>query len=523
LASPPLFQAFIPEAAAQATPVAGGRLTWAYVLRPPSLDPNVWSGGNDTVVMRQIFDPLIWSPRPGEFAPGLASAWTISLDGRVYRFELRRDVTFHDGTPFTAEAVKLTFDRIADPVTRSLLTGAIGPFESATVIDPHTVEIRLHRPWGTFLSNLSSVALSPGSPEAIRRLGAGFAQAPVGTGPFMFERWVGNDLHLRRNPSYRWAPQAIAHAGPAHLEELVIREVPEATTRMNALRTGEVNFTHFPVLSQVETLERAGFGVARMPQPGFSWSFPMNITRSPTDDVRVRHAILHAISREQIVRTVLFGQMQVAQGPLTAATFGFDPSIANMYPFNQQRAAALLDEAGWRLPAGGRVRQRNGAPLRLEMIMFDVGTNKAVTELAQAMLQQIGFDAQLSVTNYPAFAARVTAADYNLAQMRWSALDPDQVIPTMFSSGQVTGGGQFNRTRIANESLDARIAEGGASTDPALRRRLYAEIQREAMQQGWIAPIYDDTWFWLRQQQIQGLQYDLEGRPLFYKAWVGRA
>lgn len=508
------------HAAAQGTAAGGNRLVWAFLSRSQSLDPNVWSGGTDTVVMRQIFDPLVWSPRPGEFAPGLARSWTISPDGLVYRLELRTDVRFHDGTPFTAEAVKLTFDRIADPATRSLLTGAIGPFESATIVGTHAIEIRLRRPWGPFLTNLSSVALSPGSPEAIRRLGAGFAQAPVGTGPFIFERWVGNDAHLRRNPDYTWAPEAISHGGPAHLETIVVREVPEAATRMNALRTGEVNFTHFPVLSQLASIEQAGFTVTRAPQPGFAWSFPMNVTRAPTDDIRVRHAIMHAINREQIVRAVLFGNMPVGHGPLTHNTFGYDPAVQNMYPFSQQRAGQLLDEAGWRLPAGGRVRQRDGQPLRIEMIMFDTGTNKQVSELAQAMLQQVGFDAQLAVTNYPAFAARVTAADYHLAQMRWSALDPDQVIPTMFSSGQITGGGQFNRTRIADPALDAQIAEAGASTDPAVRRRLYSAIQMRAMREGWVAPIYDDSWFWLHQRHVQGLRYDLEGRPLFYTARI---
>jgi ABC-type transport system substrate-binding protein len=92
----------------------------------------------------------------------------------------------------------------------------------------------------------------------------------------------------------------------ANLDEIVVREVPEASTRLNALRTGEVNFTHFPVLSQVDNLKRAGIQMVRVPQPGFSRSFPMNVQRPPTDDVRVRRAIIHALNRDQIVRSVLF-------------------------------------------------------------------------------------------------------------------------------------------------------------------------------------------------------------------------
>jgi peptide/nickel transport system substrate-binding protein len=466
--------------------------------------------------MRQIFDPLVWSPQPGEYIPGLATSWTISPDGRTYTFELRKDVKFHDGTPFTAEAVKGTFERIADPASKSLLTGAIGPFESAEVVDTHKVTIRLKRPWAAFLANVSAVALSPTPPEAVKRLGTGFAQNPVGTGPFMFDRWVGNDLYLKRNPDYNWAPAMMNHQGPAYLDEIVVREVPEASTRVNSLRTGEVNFTHFPVLSQVEALERAGFQVTRVPQPGFSWSFPMNVQRAPTDDQRVRQAVIHSLNRDQIVRSVLFNQFKVAHGPLTAATFGYDPAVQNMYPYSLQKAGELLDAAGWKLPPGGKVREKNGEKLKLEIIMFESANNKSVSELAQAMLAQAGFDVTLSVTNYPAFASRVTAADYNLSQMRWSALDPDQVIPTMFSSGQISGGGQFNRTRIALPALDEKIAEAGASTDPAARKRLYSEIQVQVMKEAWIAPVYDDTWFWMYPAKVQGLKMDPEGRPLFY-------
>lgn len=500
----------------------GGRLVWAYLQRAQSLDPNIWSGGSDTVIMRQIFDPLVWSPRPGEYVPGLAASWAISPDGKSYTFTLRKDVKFHDGSPFTAEAVKATFERIANPDNKSLLRGAIGPFVSAEVRDPHTVVINLSAPWAAFMANVSAVALSPTPPEAIKRLDTQFAQTPVGTGPFMVDKWVGNDLHLKRNPDYAWAPSMAGRQGPAMLSEIVVREVPEAATRVNALRTGEVNITHFPVLSQVEQLERSGFQVTRMPQPGFSWSFPMNVMKSPTDDLRVRQAVIHALNREQIVRSVLFNQFKVAHSPLTAVTFGYDPAVQTMYPYSLQMAGALLDAAGWVLPAGGKVRERNGEKLRLEMIMFDTATNKAVSEISQAMLQQAGFDAVLSVTNYPAFASRVTAADYHLAQMRWTALDPDQVIPTMFSSGQISGGGQFNRTRISKPELDKTIAEAGTSTDAATRKRIYSEIQMQAMKEAWIAPIYDDTWFWLSQPAVKGLNFDPEGRPLFYNVTLTR-
>ncbi len=508
----------LPYLAQAQTSVADDTLTWGYLARPRSLDPNIWSGGSDLGVMRQIYDTLIWSPQPGVFEPGLATSWEMSEDGLVYTFKLRDDVTFHDGTPFNAAAAKATFDRIKDPASKSLNLGAIGPFESAEVIDEFTVAITLSRPWGAFLTNVSEPHLSAVSPTAVATLGDDVAQQPVGTGPYMFDRWVGNDLHLVRNPNYNWGPSFVGHQGPAKVERVVVKEVPEAATRVNALRSQEVDIIHFPVMSQIQKLEQDGFQVYRLAQPGFSWSFPVNVEKAPTDDRRVRQAMLHAINNEAIVRAVMFNQVSPAFGPLTAVTFGYDPAIKSAWSYDPERAAALLDEAGWTLPASGAVRERDGEPLKISMAMFESSVNKAVSELAQAMLRQAGFDAELTVANYPAFATQVANQDYHLAQMRWSAVDPDQVIPTMFSSQQIDGGGQFNRTRIADPALDDLIARAGAATDQEVRAKLYSEVQFRAMEEVWILPIYDDVWFFLVQPDVTNFIVDRQGRPLLFAA-----
>jgi peptide/nickel transport system substrate-binding protein len=512
----------LPAQAQEAKAAQGGTMTWAFLRRPQSLDPNIWSGGSDLAVMRQMYDTLIWSPKPGEFEPGLATSWEVSADGLTYTFKLRDDVTFHDGTKFDAEAVKFMFERIKDPASKSLNIGAIGPFESATVIDPLTVQVKLSRPWGAFLTNVSEPHLSPVSPAAVKQMGDGVAQNPVGTGPFKFEKWEGNDIHMVRNPDYKWGPASMGSPGPANLDKLIVKEVPEASTRTNALRSGEVDMIHFPVMSEIDPLKAAGFQVFKMPQPGFSWSFPINITKAPTDDLRVRQAMLHAINKDQIVRTVMFNQVRPAYGPLTAVTFGYDPSIESMSGYDLKKAGELLDAAGWTLAPGEKVRKKDGQPLAISMAMFESSVNKSVSEFAQAMLQQAGFDVTLNVQNYPAFATQVANADYHTAQMRWSAVDPDQVIPTMFGSNQVTGGGQFNRTRIADPALDALIAEAGATTDTARRAELYAQIQKQAMENVWLIPIYDDVWFFLTRPEVKNFRADLQGRPILYVASMAK-
>jgi peptide/nickel transport system substrate-binding protein len=279
----------------------GGTLTWAFILKPRSLDPNVWTGRSDNDVMRQIFDSLVWSPAPGEYIPGLAESWEISPDGLVYTFKLREDVIFHDGTPLNAEAVKFTYDRMVNPETRSLRVGDLGPYDRTEVIDEFTFAIHLTEPFAPLMANLSSLPLVPISPAAVEKFGDQFAQNPVGTGPYMFEKWEGNDLHLIRNPNYNWAPAMMDHQGAGYLERIVVKEVAEPATRMVALQTEEANITHYPVLEEVASFQEDGFTVHRVDTPGFAKCMPINIQRGPTDDLRVRQAILYGIDRALIV------------------------------------------------------------------------------------------------------------------------------------------------------------------------------------------------------------------------------
>ena len=499
---------------------SGGTVLVAYLSRPSSLDPNVWTGYSDNMIMRQVYDPLIWAVREGIYVPGLATSWTISSDGKAYTFHLRGDVKFHDGTPFNADAVKFMFDRIADPATRSLQTPAIGPYDHAQVVNDTTVTIYLKDTFAPMLNNVAGTALSPVSPTAARRLGAQFGQGPVGTGPFMFDRWDGNDVHLVRNPNYAWGPSFMNHHGPAYLDALVFKTIPEEATRMISLQRGEVTATYFPALNQVAQYRaNKDYQVFAFATPGHPQSIPLNIKLAPTDDIRVRQAILYGVDRKRVVDLVEYGVAPVANGPFSSTTPFYDTSLAKMYPYDKTRAGALLDSAGWRMGSGG-TRAKGGQPLQVQFIMFDSGPLKPEAEVVQAMLTDVGFQVQLDVTGYDAFAKRIIDGTFNMSEIVYVGLDPHVPAFLMYDSTQITGGGQFNRCRVADPKLDALIDQGERTNDLRRRKEIYTQIQQYVMQNALVLPTWDNTLVTIAHRNMQGMSLDLEGRWLFYNVWM---
>ncbi|MBI4279908.1 MAG: hypothetical protein HY660_15765 [Armatimonadetes bacterium] len=508
--------------AAPSAPQSGGTVAFGYLQRPRSLDPNVWTGTTDNFIIRQMYDPLLWSPKVGTYVPGLATAWEVSKDGKVYTFKLRRDVKFHDGTPLRADAVKLMFDRIADPTTKSLQGPAIGPYDRAQVVDDYTVRIYLKEPFAPLLANLAGTALSPGSPTAIRSLGDKFAQSPVATGPFKFEKWEGNDLHMVRNPDYKWASAFMNRQGPAYLEKIIWKTIPEAATRMIALQRGEVIGVGNPVLDQVAQFKKdQNFRVYRIDTPGHPKSMPINIKTAPTDDLRVRQAILYGVDRQKVVDLVQHGNADVAHSPFTRSSLFYNAAVKGLYPYNKKKAVELLEAAGWMGKEG--VRQKGGQKLKLAIIMFGVGgPNQQLAEVVQAMLTELGFEVSLDVTGYDAYAKRVTEGTYNMAEINYTGLDPNVPAFLMFHSSQIMGGGQFNRTRVADPKLDNLIDTGRRATDTKTRDSAYKEFQMNVMRNAYTLPIWDNSWVTIAGNKLQGLAFDPEGRWLFYNVWLRR-
>jgi peptide/nickel transport system substrate-binding protein len=511
-----------PAAAASAGGAAkkGGNLLFVHQQKATSLDANVWTATNAARIMRQIYDPLVWQPEGGKFVPGLAEKWEISSDGKVYTFTLRKDVKFHDGTPFNAAAVKATYDRMTDPATKSLQVGRLGPYDKTEVVDDYTVRVHLKEAFVPFLSNISEHYLAPASPTAVKELGDKFAMNPVATGPFKVKGWTDDTtLVLERNPDYTWGPEFWANRGPAHLDTITYRMVEETATRLIALENGEADIIDAPPPQDVQRVKDSGkFEVNAFVVPGMPEFSNINITNSPTSDIAVRKAMQHGVDRVALAELVFSGVYPPAYGPVTRGSWVYWKGVEDMYPYDPEKAKQLLDEAGWKVGAGG-IREKDGKPLKVRHITTAGGFTQRSAEFIQGSLREIGFDYVVDAMAYEATVKRFIDNEYEVYRLFFALIDPHDVFYLAYHSSQIEGGGQFNRTRIKDPQLDALIESGAKEPDVAKRKAIYEQLQKIVMENAWILPNFDTALVHALQTRVKGFSVDLLGRPYMSNVW----
>lgn len=495
----------------------GGQLGIGLDLEPDSLDPAITPYAVSHTIMMNIFDTLVWRDTEGNFQPGLAESWEINDDGTEFTFNLRSDVTFHDGTAFDAEAVMVNLDRITDPATVSGFAATLlGPYDHSEVIDPQTIKVVFSQPAPGFLDGASQAFLGMSSPAAIEEFGADYGRNPVGTGPFRFVEWVQQDhVILERNEDYNWAPAIFDHSGPAYLESLTYRFYPEAPTRFAALQAGDVQVIDAIASSDILLLEGdANYSIFLADALGLPNVVFLNTTLAPTDDVAVRQALNLAIERQAVVDIVTFGSGTPAYGPLAPATPFYNAEVESIYPYSLEQAAAVLDEAGWVLGDDG-VRVKDGE--RLVITWGSAPWSSAWAELLQAQLSQIGAEIQLQQMTDAAVGEAIDANEINMAATAWSSSDP-VVLSTVFHSRNIDGGNAMSH--FASPDLDGLLETGEESIDDAVRAEAYAAAQVLIMEQGLIIPVTLWSQPVAAQASVTDLKRDFRNYMWLYDTYV---
>jgi peptide/nickel transport system substrate-binding protein len=393
--------------------------------------------------------------------PDLATSWEFTTPTTVV-FELRAGVTFHNGDAFSAEDVKFTFETLlledSGAPRRSLYT----PIESIDVVDALTVQFNLSQPYAPLLQYLD-LGIVPH--EAAAELGADFTDNPIGTGPFMLNAWSkGTSIELAAFDDY--------YMGRPAIDQLNISVIPDNNVRLIALESGDLDLIHSPVPPQdLERIEQEGqLTITRTTALGYTY-LNLNLNDPILADVRVRKALAHLSDRETISEVIFFGMDQPGQSFLLPNTFFYTDDVVD-YAYDPERAAELLDEAGWVDSDGDGTRDKDGQSLTLELTTNIDPNRQQILEFLQAEWAEVGIEATVRVYEWPSYIGDVIAGNYQVGLIGWLLLtDPDRATFLQFLSG-----GDQNYGGYSNATVDELLQQGRATVDADARRDLYTQV-----------------------------------------------
>jgi peptide/nickel transport system substrate-binding protein len=427
---------------------------------PPKLDPLVSGAFVERHVFQSIFDKLADLNEKGEIIPMLAEKWNVSPDGQKYTFYLRKNVKFHDGTDFNAEAVKFNLERYRNDST-SLRKNELSQINAITAADSHTVEITLKSPFAPFLSILTDRSGMMASPAAVKKLGADFMNAPVGTGPFVYkERVRGATITLEKNKNY-WL------AGSPKAEKIIYKIIPDANVALVNLKSGQVDLSNrFPFNEAANYANDPKIALINLPSPGFG-GIALNTVRKPFDNVLVRQAVEALIDREAIVKVVLSGIGTPGRSAFSPGNLAYNSEIDKPSKPDPAKAKRLLEEAGL---AGG--------------FSFTLTTDinpvaQQIIQVLQNMLKPAGINAVLEKVDFGTVLDKAAKGNFDVIYITWSGrADPDQN-----SYDRFIANGSFNYMKYNNSEMNGLLNEARRETDESKRKALYDKVTLLAIEQ----------------------------------------
>lgn len=520
-----------PKAAA-GKPVEGGTALYAVDTEPVSWDIHASPQDITGEIQRNVFDSLVFEDASGTFHPWLATKWQAADDLKSYTFTLRQDVKFSDGTAFDAAAVKANFDRVVDPATKSQLAASLlGPYTGTTVVDQYTVKVEFSEPFAPFLQAASTAYLGFYSPAAITAHGSSLSAggpANIGTGPFTFASYTkGQSAVFNKNPHYNWPPANAGHTGPAHLDGVTVRFLPEGATRVGALTSGQVHVARaVPAVDIKQLTASPNVSLVAKDKPGGNYLIFMNASKAPFDDVNVRKAVLHGIDIDSDVKSVYFGRYERAWGPLSSATPGYDKTLANSWAYDPATANSLLDQAGWTGRDGDGYRTKGGKTLTLDWPVlpaeYITDQRDVLGQAIQADLKKVGVKVDRPAPDIGTYLKQVYGGQTDFVDFSWARDEPD-VLWLLFNGKSTPATGGQNATFVSDQQLTDWTNQARATLDPAARAQLYAKVQERVIDQAYVVPVYVPQTITGVAKTIQGLGFDPQPWTLFYDAWLARA
>jgi peptide/nickel transport system substrate-binding protein len=481
------------DAQSSSEPKKGGSLVVAYDSDVSNYDPILGNSGNDHSLLYPVYDTLVNYNSNLEPEPGLAESWETP-DEKTILLHLREGVTFHDGTPFDAEAVKFNLDRVRSENSN---VSDLASVDSVEAVDAHTVKLNLKQPDSSIILALSDRSGMMVSPAAVEKFGADFSQNPVGAGPFKMVKWVRNgEIQFEAYEDY-W------QEGLPYLDKITAKIMPDENTRLNSLKSGQVQFYWNVSPDNSQVLKNDQNIVLDTKMKVAFYNIYLNTKMAPFDKKEVRQAFQYAIDRETLVKALTFGEGEAAYQTFPKDYWASSPDAS--IPYDPSKSKELLKAAG------------------LENVSFEMFVPSApfyqrLGEAIKGQVKEAGFDIKL----LPMELTKGVALYFNEKQLpanltAWTGRpDPQQTVNLLLS-----GKGFYNAGGETTEKREELILKAASSYDQSERAKLYGEINKltlidEAMN----VPIIFTPSTAAMAPNVKGFEGTLLGKPRISFLWL---
>lgn len=431
-------------------------LVVAVSAEPVTLDPSDQNDNASSMAIRQIFDTLLTQDTDMNIQPGLAESWEFT-DNLTLKLNLRKNVKFHNGEPFTSADVLYSLERaLNNPKVSSFISSI--DITNSKAIDEYTVELKTNEPYVPLLANLAHTSISMVCKKAIEEAGDNVGTEPVGTGPFKFVKWEhGDRVELERNDEY-WGTK------PA-FKNLTMRAIVENANRAIEVETGGVDIALSLAPNDGTRLKDTPDVNVFVYESVTTSGMQINTTAEPFTDVRVRQALNYACDYQAIGDSVYEGYGSRAICPMSTAVWAANTKLTP-YTYDPEKAKALLKEAGY----------ENGLPQTLVLVTNDNRQRIDTFEIMQNQLAAVGIKSEISVRDMATLASFVPG-DYEIFMAGWGTTtgDPDTGLYQTFNSN--SGTANSKRIQFRDPQIIELLEQGRAETDTEKRFELYQKAQ----------------------------------------------
>lgn len=451
------------------TEETGGTLRIVTLSDATSLDPQfITNIPSANFIYQKVYENLVTFDENMEIIPNLASDWN-QIDDVTWEFTLEEGITFHDGEPFNADAVKITLDRLLDPETGSPQREKVSMIEEVKVIDDTTVQLILSEPYAPILSILASQEASILSPKSIQEDPDSLSDTPVGTGPFVFESWnSGQSITLSKNESY-WGE-------PAKVDEVVFEIIPEDSTRLAMIETGEAHISDNIPVTELDRIENSDSLILNRTEGLAVEYIGFNNREAPFDNIDLRKAVSHAIEREAIINGVYNDIGTLATSAMSPNVFGFSENV-EAYEYNINEAKKFLEDSGFDVNT------------ELTLVTSDRKERVSMAEVIQSQLKGIGLNVNIQVLEYGAYIETMDSGEFDMFIGGWGNAtgDGDYNQYNLFHTNSF--GSPGNHFYYSNPEVDELIEEARKESDNQRRLEIYEQTQTIELEDAAYVPI----------------------------------